>query len=175
VSHPQAIVRRSQARSAQPSDLVLDRYARAFFVVAGALVVVGGIVAAVNSASPFPHGSWLAAYLVLVGGASQVALGGWRLGLRQPRPAPRTIGAQLILWNFGVVCVPSGVLAGARGLVSIGSFALLSALTLYALETRRWRPSARKGTFLYLAIVGALGVSVVVGSALADAAPGAWL
>jgi hypothetical protein len=55
---------------------VLDRYARAFFVVAGALVVVGGIVAAVNSASPFPHGSWLAAYLVLVGGASQVALGG---------------------------------------------------------------------------------------------------
>jgi hypothetical protein len=59
--------------------------------------------------------------------------------------------------------------------VSIGSFALLSALTLYALETRRWRPSARKGTFLYLAIVGALGVSVVVGSALADAAPGAWL
>jgi hypothetical protein len=45
------------------------------FVVGGAiLIVAGGIVAAVDSAAPFARGAWLAAYLVLVGGAAQFAL-----------------------------------------------------------------------------------------------------
>lgn len=45
------------------------------FVACGAiLIVAGGVVAAVDSAAPFTHGSWLAAYLVLVGGAAQISL-----------------------------------------------------------------------------------------------------
>ena len=40
--------------------------------VASALIVAGGLVAAVDGAAPFAHGSWLAAYLVLVGGVAQL-------------------------------------------------------------------------------------------------------
>jgi hypothetical protein len=35
---------------------------------AGALIAAGCAGAAVNSAAPFGHGSWLAAYLVFAGG-----------------------------------------------------------------------------------------------------------
>ena len=67
------------------------------------------------------------------------------------------------------------MLADAPGLVSIGSFALLLALALFALETREWGRTVRTGTVIYLAIVVGLSVSVVVGSALTDTAPVAWL
>jgi hypothetical protein len=43
-----------------------------FLAFAGALIAAGGAGAAVNSAAPFGHGSWLAAYLVFVGGVSQI-------------------------------------------------------------------------------------------------------
>jgi hypothetical protein len=132
-------------------------------------------VAAVNSAAPFGHGSWLAAYLVLVGGVSQVVLGAGRLALHAP---PRTRGlppAQLALWNIGSLAVPAGVLGDAPMLVTAGSAALLCALALFAAEARGLRREVRGRAVVYLAIVVALAMSVVIGSALADAAPGAWL
>lgn len=46
----------------------VDGYTWAFTAVARTMIVAGGVVAAINSAAPFAHGSWLAAYLVLVGG-----------------------------------------------------------------------------------------------------------
>src|SRR4051812_49961439 len=60
----------------------------AFVVLAVVMIVVGGLVAAVNSAAPFAHGSWLAAYLVLVGGFSQSVLCGGRCLLSAPRRKP---------------------------------------------------------------------------------------
>ena len=42
----------------------IDAETLAFVTLAGVLIVAGDLVAAVNSAAPFAHGSWLAAYLV---------------------------------------------------------------------------------------------------------------
>jgi hypothetical protein len=132
-------------------------------------------VAAVDSATPFGHGAWLAAYLVLVGGVSQVALGPGRFAVGLPRPSPRVTRAQLMLWNAGGVLVPAGVLAGAPGIVTAGSVALLAALALFATGIRSVRRAHRTRALGYATLLAGLAVSVVVGSALADAAPGAWL
>jgi hypothetical protein len=155
--------------------LILDRSTVMFLASASVLIVGGGAVAAVNSAAPFRHGSWLAAYLVLVGGVSQGVLGAGRLALRAPPFNRARPPAQLALWNVGSLAVPAGVLWDAPMLVTAGSVALLCALALFAAEARGRRREVRGRVVVYLAIVVGLAVSVVIGSALADAPPGAWL
>jgi hypothetical protein len=176
IADRQALVRHSKAPTSDRARvLTLDNWTGGFLACAGGLIVAGGGVAAVNSAAPFGHGSWLAAYLVLVGGVSQIVLRTGQLVLGAPllnRAVPPT---QLALWNLGSLAVPAGVLADVSLLVTAGSVALLAALALFAVGSGGMRREARARSALYLAIVVGLAVSVVVGSALADAAPGVWL
>jgi hypothetical protein len=114
--------------------------------------------------------------VTLVGGVSQRADAQNHLALRGPcAPGPRAARARLTLWNLGSLAVPAGVLAAAEGPVTAGSAALLGSLALFAAEARAARDSPRRQVFAYLVIVASLAASVVVGSALAGAAPGAWL
>jgi hypothetical protein len=136
------------------------------------MIVAGGLVAAVNSAAPFTHGSWLAAYLVLVGGVSQLALWGGRLYLPAPDRSVRLGRAQLALWNAGTAAVAAGVLADLAALVLAGSALVLAALGCFALGGGRGRPGARWGLVLYRLAIGALAISVLIGAVLAEAAPG---
>lgn len=147
----------------------------AFVVCGGSLIVAGGVVAAVNSAAPFAHGSWLAAYLVLVGGTAQILLAGGRAALVSGADRPGGLRLRLLLWNFGSLAVPAGVLADTAGWVTAGSVALLLALALFAQAGLTAGRARRRGRIAYLALVVGLAASVVVGSALADAAPGVWL
>jgi hypothetical protein len=81
ITDPRGLTRTADSRE---RGLSLDRSTVRFLASASVLIVAGGAVAAVNSAAPFGHGSWLAAYLVLVAGVSQVVLGAGRLALRAP-------------------------------------------------------------------------------------------
>jgi hypothetical protein len=144
-----------------------------FVGIAGVLVIAGGVVAAVNSAAPFAHGSWLAAYLVLVGGVAQIALGAGAAALAPGDRSARLAPAQLLLWNVGSIAVPGGVLAGERVLVALGSIALLAALAAFAASVRGTRAGA--GRTGYQLLIAALVISVLVGSTLGDAAPADWL
>jgi hypothetical protein len=102
--------------------------------------LAAAIALAVRIADPFAHGAWLVAYLVLVGfgaqlllGVGQAALlsaGGWTL------PPRRVRLAQALLWNFGVVAVPAGVLAQTRLAVVVGSLSLIAALASLARTAR---------------------------------------
>jgi hypothetical protein len=143
-----------------------------FVVCGGVLIVAGGVVAAVNSAAPFTHGSWLAAYLVLVGGVAQVLLASGRAAIGSG--SGRQLG-RLMLWNFGSLAVPAGVLSDTTAWVTFGSVALLWALALCAPAGFHPAPGRRARAVAYLALVVSLAASVVVGSVLADAAPGGWL
>jgi hypothetical protein len=172
ITDPQALSRTADSRG---RGLILDRSTVRFLASASVLIVAGGAVAAVNSAAPFGHGSWLAAYLVLVGGVSQGVLGAGRLALHAPPLTCARSRAQLALWNVGSLAVPAGVLRDAPMLVTAGSVALLCALALFAADARGLRRQVRGRAVAYLAIVVGLAMSVVIGSALADAAPGAWL
>jgi hypothetical protein len=148
---------------------VTVRFTRAdvrFAAAAALLIVAGGLVAAVNSAAPFEHGSWLAAYLVLVGGVSQAALAVGALGLRVARPQ-RLRRAQLVLWNAGVLIVPAGVLVNTPAVVWLGSAILLAALACFALNERARPCRADRAGILYGLLIAVLGVSVLVGCVLA--------
>jgi hypothetical protein len=136
--------------------------AHGFVAVAGLMVVAGGLVATVNSAAPFAHGSWAAAYLVLVGGVAQLALA---LG-RGPAGSRRSARAELVSWNAGNAGVLGGVLAGWPGLVTAASVMLVAALAGFARDARAGARSARH-VLLYGALLAALTSSVVVGSVLA--------
>lgn len=149
-----------------------DGYAWAFVAVAGVMIVAGGLVAAINSAAPFAHGSWLAAYLVLVGGVAQLLLGVGCLALPAPRLSARLRGAQLGLWNAGNAAVAAGVLTGAVGLVIAGSVAVLAAVGGFAVGGGAVPANGRGRVILYrIALVGLAG-SVVIGSILAGTQPG---
>lgn len=135
----------------------------------GAQIVAGGLVAAVHSASPFAHGSWLAAYLVLVCGVAQIGLGVGRLALPAPAPSAWLWRLQIICWNSGNVAVMGGVLVGSSAAVFVGSVPLLVALGSFGVGVRAARRRARARTLAYDAFVLMLAFSVAIGCVLAGA------
>ncbi|HEY5019315.1 MAG TPA: hypothetical protein VII59_21295, partial [Streptosporangiaceae bacterium] len=94
-----------------PAGLLPRWSAASPFVAMGtACVVAGGLVAAAVAMAPSELGSWAAAYLVLVGGVAQVALGAG-LALLAPRPpGRRAVIAGLAGWNAGNGAVLAGTL-----------------------------------------------------------------
>lgn len=152
----------------------IDGHSAMFAALGGALIVAGGLVAAINSAAPFAHGSWLAAYLVLVGGVSQLLLGLGRLLLPTPGPSVGLRRAEMTLWNTGNLAVAGGVLIGAAAMVTLGSVALLVAMACFAVGAGPGRHGGRGRVIAYHAVIVALAASVIVGSVLADAALGGW-
>jgi hypothetical protein len=140
---------------------------------AGGLIIAGGLVAAVNSATPFAHGSWLAAYLVLVGGVAQLALGAAPLVLPAPVRSTWLRRAQLALWNAGIAIVAVGVFVDALAVVVAGSVVVLAALAAFAYGGGPSRPPAAVRVVLYRLVILALAVSVAIGGVLAGTSPGA--
>jgi hypothetical protein len=131
-------------------------------------------VAIVWAADPFDHGVWLVAYLSLVGFLAQLLLARGQAALlarnRQPGPPASMRRAQFVLWNFGVLIVPFGVLAGSRLAVLFGSVALLLALHSFWGTVRRVLGDASAEIRLrraYLTLLGFMAASAVVGLALA--------
>lgn len=113
------------------------RFATAPFTALGIFcVVAGGCVAAATAPVPSTHGSWAAAYLVLVAGVAQVALG-WGQALLAPHlPARRRVLAQVGTWNLGNAAVLTGTLTGVLPLVDAGGVILVIGLALLADATR---------------------------------------
>ena len=154
----------------------LDEHAfRVSLASAAALAVAGGLVAGVNALAPFPHGWWLAAFLILVGGIAQALLRAGSAFLGTAPPPPALAGVGVACWNAGSVVVPIGVLVDKPAWVALGSIALLGALAIAVAETRgRGAPEPAR-LMAYRALILALAVSTVIGSALAHAPPGALL
>lgn len=140
--------------------------------VAGSLIIAGGLVAAVNSASPFAHGSWLAAYLVLVGGVAQLALFGGPLLFPAPLSSRTLARAQLGLWNAGTAIVAVGVFADANAVVSLGSLLVLAALGCFARGAGPAREPGAGRVIAYRLVIAVLAVSVAVGIVLSAVSPG---
>lgn len=138
--------------------------------LAAANLVASLSVAIVHAVQPFDHGVWLVAYLFLVGFLAQLLLGRGQVALlvvaHETHPPRSTRRAQLLLWNFGVLIVPVGVLAGTRLAVLLGSVALLSGLYSFWRGVREVLDDAWLSR-AYMLLLGFMSASAVVGLALA--------
>lgn len=146
------------------------------FVLTGVLcVIAGGLVAAVTAPAPTEHGTWVAAYLVLVGGVAQAGLG---LGqaMFTARTSARVVAVEAVGWNVGNASVIVGNLLGVTALVDLGGAFLVIALILLArgVSPARARPVAGGAKWYlhgYRLLVLILLVSIPIGLILARAQP----
>ncbi|MCK9250855.1 MAG: hypothetical protein M0P31_17990 [Solirubrobacteraceae bacterium] len=122
---------------------LFHRPATVLVVLGIACVVLGGLVAAVTDPLDLESGSWAAAYLVLVGGVAQVAMGAARIVLhpRAVGPVPggqdgvaagpvRDGWVQVAAWNGGNVGVIVGTLVDVPAIVAVASVPLVVALVI---------------------------------------------
>jgi hypothetical protein len=139
--------------------------------VGGGCVVLGGLVAAVTAPLALAHGSWLAAYLVLVCGVAQWAMGRARAWRDPSLPARRgRAWTQVAAWNLGNAVVIAATLLGRPVLVDLGSALLVVALliALFAAPARGAAGLARVASWAYRALLVVLAVSIPVGILLSS-------
>lgn len=151
-------------------DLVVPhdrmRSAGPFLVLGAVGVVAGGLLAAVTGPVDLEHGSWAAAYLVLVVGVAQIVFGTTQAALAvDARDAGGRRRAELACWNLGSLLVVGGTFAEATWLVALGSGLLVLALVLF-ITTVSGASGRPRLAVLYRAFAGFLAVSVAVGTVL---------
>ncbi|WP_211489645.1 hypothetical protein [Georgenia thermotolerans] len=135
-------------------------------VVGFLCIVIGGLVAAVTGPTGLEHGSWAAAYLVLVAGVAQLGLFAGQAWLAARPPTRRTVGWELAAWNAGNVAVLAGTFAGAVPPVVAGGVALVVALVLFLRGVRAPRPGWTAWLAAYRLLAGVIAVSIPVGLVL---------
>jgi len=150
------------------AELVARWPAMGPFLLAGSgCVVAGGLVAAVTGPTGFVHGSWTAAFLVLVGGVAQIALGAGQGWLAGRRPLATRVRAELVSWNAAVAGTIVGTLAGAPIITTAAGFTLVPALGLFITTTRGPNEARRTAQGVYRALAGIVLVSIPIGLGLA--------
>ena len=138
-----------------------------FLVIGGGSVIVGGCVAAGSSVTPSAALSWAAAYLVLVVGVAQVALGLGQGVIIRPSVPTGVRAGELCGWNLGNAAVLVGALCRFETLLLIGSALLLAALALFAFFTRDRAGDHRWLAVGYRILLIVLAISVPAGVLLA--------
>lgn len=112
------------------------------FLIAGVVCVVGGgLLAAATAYVTTQKTAWATAYIVLVGGVAQVALGAavtWLAPAAPRRPARWAFAG----WNLGNAGVLTGQLAGVLVLTDIGTVVLVAALVTVLVAVRSHRRDA---------------------------------
>lgn len=141
--------------------------ARPFAVVAVACVVFGGVVAAVTRPTGFELGPWVAAFLVLVGGVSQLALGAGQAWLAGDPPSASRVRLEVAVFNTGAAGTVAGTLLGLPVVTTLAGVVLAIALVLFLVTTRARHESGRLARAAYLAVVTVVLVSIPVGLVLA--------
>lgn len=146
-----------------------DRPESIGFIVGSCFVIVGGLVAAATGPLKLDQGSWLAAYLVLVCGVAQCAIGIAQQQLATHPIQARSYWTQLICWNVGNAAVIAGTLAVIPLIADLGGVALMIPLvvTIRAVQTSS-RPLLGWG---YRAVIGILIVSIPIGLTLGHLQP----
>lgn len=129
------------------------------------------MVAAAVATAPSQLGSWAAAYLVLVGGVTQVALGAGPALLAPQSPGRRAVTAELAGWNAGNGAVLAGTLLGATWLADVGGAALIAALALALAGIRGAVSHPAWPLHLYRALIALMLVSIPVGLVIGSSHP----
>ena len=130
-----------------------------------ALVVAGGLVAAVTGPFGLEKGSWLAAYLVLVGGVALIAIGVAQQQLPSPVSTPVTI-VQLSGWAVANSVVIVGALVSSSVTINVGAILLILVLALTWWAGHGLIRTRSALAYAYLAVLTILIVSAPIGMVL---------
>jgi hypothetical protein len=140
------------------------------FAVGALGVVSGGLVAAAIAPAPTEHGSWAAAYLVLVVGVAQIALAAGQAAFLARPPTSKVVALELVSWNVANATVIAGTVTDTHPVVYTGGAILAVALAIFVSEARGMTalPGGRKWpVHAFRALVAVLLVSIPVGLVLA--------
>lgn len=151
-----------------PSTTAVHAFDRwlAWYVATGAgFIVLGGAVSAVSGPLGWRDGSWLAAYLVLVWGASQCLFGYLRIVAPAPMRA-RGFTLEYVGWNLGNAAVIGGDLVGAPALVAVGGVLLAAVLVVQLVHLRHTLADRRGWAIAGGVVLAVLLVSIPVGVVL---------
>ena len=150
--------------SSTASNTTTPRAPWALQVTGVLAIIVGGTLSAALAHAPTRPAMWLVAYLVLVVGMAQIALGAgqWRLAGRPLSPV--LLASQWLLFNCANGLVIAGRLLAHPGAVAAGAVVLAASLVLFLRGV-----SGTGGGWLlcaYRLLVVLLGCSALVGVAL---------
>ncbi|MBS1837906.1 MAG: hypothetical protein JST64_09435 [Actinobacteria bacterium] len=158
----------SAAQASAAAERLLARWpsARPFLLVGSGLVVVGGFVAAVTRPTGFDLGPWLAAFLVLVGGVAQIALGVGQAWIAEQPPVPRDVRIELVSWNTAVVLTAVGSLASLPVATLLGGVAMVVALVRFLVGVAAAGSVPRSAIAVYRIVAAVVLVSTPIGLVL---------
>lgn len=129
-------------------------------------IIAGGLIAALSGPTDFEAGSWVAAYLVLVGGVAQVALGVGQAWISRGVPNLELIWKQIATWNLAGVAVVAGTLLESPMITTLGGAVLAAALVLYLVGVRQLGTAPTWVGLVYRAVALIVLVSIPVGLTL---------
>jgi len=115
----------------------------------------------------FERGPWVAAFLVLVMGVAQIALGAGQAWLASSRPSTLTLVGEAVSWNVGAVATLVGTLSDAPAITTLGAVSTAAALAWFFATAKPSRCGPRSARSLYVGGVVVLFVSALVGVLLA--------
>ncbi len=155
--------------SAEPTTQAPSRVWRTnpFRVLGTAWVIAGGLVAAVTSPLQLAHGSWAAAYQVLVAGVAQNAFGTAQRALAPTQPSSRVVAAELLTWNLGSAAVIGGTLIRNPYVVDCGGLLLVAALAIMIRTVRGKGEGPAWALWIYRILLVVILVSIPIGLTLA--------
>lgn len=151
----------------RPDAHGLSRSALPFRLLALVWVITGGLVAAVTSPLGLEHGSWSAAFQVLVGGVLQAGLGIAQQALASRGPSRRVLIAELLTWNLGALAVIAGTLLTTPLLVDAGGLLLVATMVLMIRAVGRRSKGPAWALWTYRAVLLVTLVSIPIGVVLA--------
>lgn len=107
------------------------------FLIVAALATVGaGVVAAVAAHAPSQPLVWMVAYLVLVVGVAQAALGSAQAWLSLSPPPMVFRVTEFVLFNAGNASVIGGTLCSSWPIVLTGTLLFVAALAMFLYSSR---------------------------------------
>lgn len=139
------------------------RTAWAFLAVALLAMLVAGFAAAATAHTPTRHIMWMVAYLVLVVGLIQAALGLGQSMLSTQLPSRHLVIGECVLFNSGNAGVIMGTLLAWPALVAVGTVIFATSLLLFLLGIRRargWPAHVFRGLLLLACASAIVGVSL---------------
>jgi hypothetical protein len=129
-----------------PRGSAARAWLRPFLIAGVACIVAGGLLAAATAYVTTQKTAWATAYIVLVGGMAQVALGA-AVAWLAPTASRHLAWWAFAGWNLGNAGVLGGQLGGVLLLTDLGTVILVAALVtvLVAARSRRRAPGGASG------------------------------